>query len=71
MTIKVNSIFFFNFDTLESGIDLGQGINVEPGKFGKKNKHKALNLVLTNCKKNTSPLFKKAVGVGPGEKNPN
>ena len=29
--------------TLESGIDVGQGINVGPGKFGKKNKHRALN----------------------------
>ena len=29
--------------TLASGIDVGQGINVEPGKFGKKNKHRALN----------------------------
>ena len=43
MTLKVNSIFFFKVDTLESGIDLGLGINVEPGKFGKKNKRKALN----------------------------
>ena len=43
MTLKVNSIFFFNFDTLESGIDLGQGINVVPGKFVKKNKCRALN----------------------------
>jgi hypothetical protein len=29
--------------TLESGIDVGQGINVGPGKFAKKNKHMALN----------------------------
>ena len=29
--------------TLESGIDVGQGINVGPGKFGKKNKRRALN----------------------------
>ena len=28
--------------TLESVIDVGQGINVGPGKFIKKNKHKAL-----------------------------
>ena len=27
--------------TLESGIDVGQGINVGPGKFVKKNKHRA------------------------------
>ena len=29
--------------TLESGIDVGQGINVGPGKLGKKNKPRALN----------------------------
>ncbi len=29
--------------TLESGIDVGQLINVGPGKFGKNNKHRALN----------------------------
>ena len=29
--------------TLASGIDAGQGINVEPGKFGKKNKRRALS----------------------------
>ena len=29
--------------TLESGIDVGQGINVGPGKFVKKNKCRALN----------------------------
>ncbi len=29
--------------TLESGIDVGQPINVGPGIFGKKNKHRALN----------------------------
>ena len=29
--------------TLESGIDVGQGINIGPGKFVKKNKHRALN----------------------------
>ena len=28
---------------LASGIDVGQGINVGPGKFGKKNKRRALN----------------------------
>ena len=27
--------------TLKSGIDVGQGINVGPVKFGKKNKHRA------------------------------
>ena len=29
--------------TLESGIDVGQGINVGPGKFARKNKRRALN----------------------------
>ena len=29
--------------TLESGIDIGQGISVGPGKFVKKNKRRALN----------------------------
>ena len=29
--------------TLDSRIDVGQGINVRPGKFDKKNKHRALN----------------------------
>ena len=29
--------------TLESGIDVGQGISVGPGKFAKKNKRRALN----------------------------
>ena len=29
--------------TLESGIDVGQGIKVGPGKLGKKNKRRALN----------------------------
>ena len=29
--------------TLESGIEVGQGINVRPGKFGKNNKRRALN----------------------------
>ena len=34
--------------TLESGIDVGQGMNVGPGKFGKKNKGRALNNHLNN-----------------------
>ena len=33
----------YNKGTLASGIDVGQGINVGPGKFGKKNKRRALN----------------------------
>ena len=30
-------------DTLESGIDVGQRINIGPGKFVRKNKRRALN----------------------------
>ena len=30
-------------DTLESLIDVGQGISIGPGRFGKKNKRRALN----------------------------
>ena len=41
--------------TLESRIDVGQGINVGPGKFGKNNKRRAWNkmckLVLKTPKK--------------------
>jgi hypothetical protein len=33
---------------LASGIDVGQGINIGPGKFGKKNKHRALNIHVLN-----------------------
>ena len=33
----------FNTITLESVIDVGQGISVGPGKFDKKNKRRALN----------------------------
>ena len=36
--------------TLVSGIDVGQGINVGPGKFGKKNKRRALNTHVLNSK---------------------
>ena len=35
--------FYEQLSTLESGIDVGQGINVGHGKFDKKNKHRALN----------------------------
>ena len=34
---------WLDLPTLESGIDVGQGINVGPGKLGKKNKRRALN----------------------------
>ena len=33
----------FKAFTLDSEIDVGQGITVEPGKFVKKNKRRALN----------------------------
>ena len=32
--------------TLDSGKDIGQGINVGPGKFVKKNKHRAYSKAL-------------------------
>ena len=37
------SAYYKHSITLESGIDVGQGINVGPGKLGKKNKRRALN----------------------------
>ena len=37
--IVANVLIFIG--TLESGIDVGQGINVGPGKFAKNNKHRA------------------------------
>ena len=58
----------FNSRTLESGIDVGQGINVGPGKFGEKNKYTALNThVLNNHLNNLYVLSNKAVG--PGKKS--
>ena len=38
-----NSYQIKNCSTLESVIDVGQGINVGPGKFVKKNKPRVLN----------------------------
>ena len=35
--------FFYISCTLESEIDLGQGINIGPGNFFRKNKRRALN----------------------------
>ena len=40
-------------NTLESVIDVGQGISVGPGKFDKKNKRRALNTHVL-CSKETS-----------------
>ena len=37
--------------TLESRIDVGQGITVEPGKFVKNNKHRAFNMAVGPGKK--------------------
>ena len=51
----VTVLFPTNMVTLESGIDVGQGINVGPGKFIKKNKRWAGNKrrALKFAKKNT------------------
>ena len=37
--IPISGMLHKCFGTLESGIDVGQGITVGPGKFVKKNKH--------------------------------
>ena len=70
--------------TLESGIDVGQGINLGPEKFVKKNKRRALNKhkawtkFAKLCYKKTIKLenicrpwkrFQNLINVGPG-KNP-
>ena len=58
--------------TLASGIDVGQGINIGPGKFGKKNEGRALNTqihmsyVVNTHLDNLYVLSNKAVG--PGKK---
>ena len=51
--------------TLASGIDLGQGINVEPGKFGKKNKRRALNthVLCRECVRNLDLRVQKVMGL--------
>ena len=41
--IQSDIFFSLHAGTLASGINVGQGINVGPGKFGKKNKRRALN----------------------------
>ena len=41
--IQMNVRLLKRLLTLESEIDVGQGITVGPGKFVKKNKHRALN----------------------------
>ena len=51
----------YTSNTLESGIDVGKGISVGPGKFVKNNKRRALNVT-----KNPSNL---KISVDPGEKS--
>ena len=46
--------------TLESGIDVGQGITVGPGKFVKNNKRRPLNKRRA-CKKCASLCYKKHI----------
>ena len=44
--ISEHTLICFTFcwlHTLESEIDIGQGINVVPGEFGKNNRQRALN----------------------------
>ena len=54
--------------TLESVIDVGQGISVGPGKFAKKNKRRALNIhVLCSNLNKLYVLSNKTVG--PGKKS--
>ena len=49
--------------TLASQINVGQGMNVGPGEFGKKNKHRALNThVRNNHQNNLYVLSHKAAG---------
>ena len=45
LKININFLVFYQIlaTTLASGIEVGQGINVGPGEFGKKNKRRALN----------------------------
>ena len=42
-TFQIRTVNAQNSATLESGIDVGQGITVGPGKLIKKNKRRALN----------------------------
>ena len=44
--------------TLESVIDVGQGISVGPGRFGKKNKRRALN------KRRAWKIWEKRITIG-------
>ena len=42
-TTEIQKVIFKCLLTLESGIDVGKGISIGPGKFVKKNKCRALN----------------------------
>ena len=48
---ETNSTLYKSPISLDFGIDVGQGINVGPGKFAKKNKHRALNKYLNIAQK--------------------
>ena len=48
-------------DTLESGIDVGQGINVGPGKFVKKNKRRCLFCFKQNRIQNVQTKYFKPI----------
>ena len=57
LSIKIHKVksskyeWFLDVLTLESRVDVGQGINVGPGKFAKKNKHRDLNEYLNIAQK--------------------
>ena len=42
-SFRLTTVITLFISTLESGIDVGQLINVGPGKCGKKNKRRAIN----------------------------
>ena len=58
-------IWISKFHSHTLGIDVGQGINVGPGKFGKTNKRRSY--VVNNHLNNLYVLSNKAVG--PGKKS--
>jgi hypothetical protein len=60
--------------TLESGIEVGQGITIGPGKFVKENKHRARTKCANLCHKNPIKLenictpwekFQNLINIGP------
>ena len=50
--------------TLDSRIDVGQGINLGPGKFGKTNKLRATTTKLRNIHRNWK-IFLNLINIGP------